>query len=760
MKRKTSVVVSILLCCVMLVGLLPATAFAAEETTVTTYEQLWSAIYANADYTITLGNDITYTIPEGGNAELAPWEYLLNVGGTKNKTLDLNGHTLQVTNERTNWPILSGLFNIDDTASLTVTNGTIKLYNYNNSNRTDKGVFNARGGNLTLTNVDVLNGRNGTAVNAQDEATVTIEGGTISAFNGFAVTAVGSSWLVLDKGVTLTTTTGSGLITQPADAGYGSLHAETPSLNVVSAMFEAGIEVAESTMSQFSPSANRLVFVGGSQYHSAFATSKTGDYYWNTDATGGCALVANAGSYSFAQNVNVISASAKQLVTVTDGTASPGLASYGATVTITADDIPGKVFTGWTVIRGGVTLADPSAETTTFTMGAKEVEVRANYQNAPIPNAEFTVATPVEGGQLSAATTTTEHITVSETWCVEVYDEYSFSSTLPAEHIFEAGHKYRIGVTFELESGYTLADDFSVNFADPISSVKTPATEGATQSIWFVDYVVEVNSVEIPSVAATVSGVEAGAAAGSTTVTTEDATYTVSIKGWYDCNNVFSYAESPVLQDSDTFEAGKTYTVGVTFTPVGSNTFVSPLPALINGETGKIGGSDSGSRYFFITITVPANQPNEYMVSYDANGGSGAMVGDMVEENGTFTLEKCAYTAPEGYQFKAWAIGGVNGQQKQPGEQITITAETYIYAVWEKVVTFGWEGDVCTVTLQTAAAENFILAAGYQGGQLVGCAFLDAQKLSASFTCDQVKVFRVGKTSYAPICDPIPSAKP
>ena len=84
-------------------------------------------------------------------------------------------------------------------------------------------------------------------------------------------------------------------------------------------------------------------------------------------------------------------------------------------------------------------------------------------------------------------------------------------------------------------------------------------------------------------------------------------------------------------------------------------------------------------------ISYGTVQPTEYMVSYNANGGSGTMVGDMVEENGKFTLENCTYIAPEGYKFKAWAIGSVNGEQKQPGEQITITAETYIYAIWEAV---------------------------------------------------------------------------
>ncbi len=90
---------------------------------------------------------------------------------------------------------------------------------------------------------------------------------------------------------------------------------------------------------------------------------------------------------------------------------------------------------------------------------------------------------------------------------------------------------------------------------------------------------------------------------------------------------------------------------------------------------------------------------SEYIVSYDANGGSGTMVGDMVEGNGKFTLENCTYVAPEGYKFKAWAIGSVNGEQKQPGEQITITGETYIYAIWESIA-------VSNYTITATAGEN------------------------------------------------------
>ena len=64
------------------------------------------------------------------------------------------------------------------------------------------------------------------------------------------------------------------------------------------------------------------------------------------------------------------------------------------------------------------------------------------------------------------------------------------------------------------------------------------------------------------------------------------------------------------------------------------------------------------------------------------------MVGDVVEAGGTFKLENCTYEAPEGKQFKGWAVGAVNATPlKQAGEQITITADTIIYAIWEDIPT-------------------------------------------------------------------------
>ena len=77
-------------------------------------------------------------------------------------------------------------------------------------------------------------------------------------------------------------------------------------------------------------------------------------------------------------------------ITVTDGKATVGAgtpitkATMGTIVTLTANAAPsGKVFDKWEVVSGGITLADVNSATTTFTMPASAVSVKATYKNAP-----------------------------------------------------------------------------------------------------------------------------------------------------------------------------------------------------------------------------------------------------------------------------------------------------------------------------------------------------------------------------------------
>ena len=77
-------------------------------------------------------------------------------------------------------------------------------------------------------------------------------------------------------------------------------------------------------------------------------------------------------------------------VTVTGGTATVAAgtpitrAMEGVEVTVTADaPKTGKVFDKWVVKAGGVTLANETSATTTFTMPGNDVKIEATYKDAP-----------------------------------------------------------------------------------------------------------------------------------------------------------------------------------------------------------------------------------------------------------------------------------------------------------------------------------------------------------------------------------------
>ena len=68
-----------------------------------------------------------------------------------------------------------------------------------------------------------------------------------------------------------------------------------------------------------------------------------------------------------------------------------------------------------------------------------------------------------------------------------------------------------------------------------------------------------------------------------------------------------------------------------------------------------------------------------YTVSFNANGGSGTMA-DVTGISGEYTLPANGFTAPDGKKFNAWSVGGV---EKAVGDKITVTANTTVTAIWE-----------------------------------------------------------------------------
>ena len=127
----------------------------------------------------------------------------------------------------------------------------------------------------------------------------------------------------------------------------------------------------------------------------------------------------------------------------------------------------------------------------------------------------------------------------------------------------------------------------------------------------------------------------------------------------------------------------------------------------------------NGSAYDFntavngnITLVATWEQqqvvPTTYTVSFDANGGTGSMA-DATGVSGDYVLPVCGFTAPNGKQFKAWSVGGV---EKAVGDKITVTADTTVKAVWENItytVSFDANGGGGTMTAQTGVLGEYPL---------------------------------------------------
>ena len=102
-----------------------------------------------------------------------------------------------------------------------------------------------------------------------------------------------------------------------------------------------------------------------------------------------------------------------------------------------------------------------------------------------------------------------------------------------------------------------------------------------------------------------------------------------------------------------------------------------------------------------------------HTISFAANGGSGTMAAIEKEENSTYALPACTFTAPDGKRFAGWKVGNEEAI-RAVGYEITITGDVTITAQWENIppatytITFdanGGEGTMAPVEKQ----ENALL---------------------------------------------------
>ncbi len=83
------------------------------------------------------------------------------------------------------------------------------------------------------------------------------------------------------------------------------------------------------------------------------------------------------------------------------------------------------------------------------------------------------------------------------------------------------------------------------------------------------------------------------------------------------------------------------------------------------------------------TLYAVWNEEAKYTVSYSGNGGSGNDVSEQVyaSEVSAFRLPNCFYTAPEGYHFSTWRIGGTD---YAPGAAVGFSDDITATAQWAR----------------------------------------------------------------------------
>ena len=136
-----------------------------------------------------------------------------------------------------------------------------------------------------------------------------------------------------------------------------------------------------------------------------------------------------------------------------------------------------------------------------------------------------------------------------------------------------------------------------------------------------------------------------------------------------------------------------------------------------------------GQVLYAIWEDVPATQ---YTLTYDANGGEGAMDSVDYDEGTVVTLADNAFTAPEGKQFKGWAT---SADGTEPVTSVTIAENTTVYAIWEDVPTTQY-----TLTYDANGGEGTMDSVDYDEGTEVTLA-------DCGFTAPEGKQFKGWATS-------------
>ena len=358
---------------------------------------------------------------------------------------------------------------------------------------------------------------------------------------------------------------------------------------------------------------------------------------------------------------------------------------------------------------------------TLYTNGKGYINYYAEFTavNAPIDSVDVKITEPVAGAQPQDAVSNTANVSVGTT------EWYHNGTKMSASDTFAAGQTYKVHVIVYPDSGYEFADNPTATFNG--SKTGTLYTNGKDYINYYAEFTTTAESTEyaitVTNGKATVgAGTEISKAAEGTTVTltANAAPDGQMFDKWEVVSGSITLADANSATTTFTMPAGAasvkaTYTSYITvnlaagegsgtmeplilkgtygyyeliapdctFTPPANKVFdkwqFSKDDSYLNpGDTKTIWSSANGATLTAIWKDAPVTY---YTVSFDANGGTGSMA-DATGVSGDYVLPVCGFTAPNGKQFKAWSVGGV---EKAAGDTINVTANTTVTAIWEAI---------------------------------------------------------------------------
>lgn len=392
-------------------------------------------------------------------------------------------------------------------------------------------------------------------------------------------------------------------------------------------------------------------------------------------------------------------------VEVVNGTVTPSQLDnmyYPETViTIKADDIPDKVFTGWTVENSNGTITSTSAAETTFTVGYGNNKITANYKTVKykltVNNGSGTGEYERYSAVLINANTSTDPEMVFDKWVVVsgdvvgIVDPYSATTivTTNGVAVVEATYKDRVySLTVENGTG-------SGNYANnsPASIVANAAPTDMVFDHWEI---------------VTGSGSLVDANSASTIFTTSnepttvravyrDILYSVTVNGGTISNpsedgyvvgsRLELEANTPdhkkfvkweLVSGNGTFVDATD--PNTTFVTGSGNTVITAVYEDIEYTLTVEGGTGSGSYVYDSTVDISANVPDGYLFAgWTVKSGS-ATIADATSAQTTVTVLGDAVVTAQ-FVEKEYTVDVINGTLSSADEtfkkdtQLTIVAD-------------------------------------------------------------------------------------